>query len=49
MLAPMRRPVKEPGPDMYFIAVMSDQDLWFSASLSWMNSRSFSAVSWPKF
>ena len=45
MLAPMRRPVKEPGPDINSISVMSCQDLPFSSSLSLMNCRSFSARS----
>ena len=48
MAAPMRRPVKEPGPDMNSISAMSCQDLSFSASLSLMNCKSFSAKSWPK-
>lgn len=54
-VAPMRRPVKEPGPDMNSILVMSCQVLPFSANLSLINSRSFSAralakgylYSWP--
>ena len=48
MLAPMRRPVKEPGPDMNSISVMSCQVLPFSSSLSLMNSSSFSAKSFAK-
>lgn len=45
MVAPMRSPVKEPGPDMKVISVISLKVLWFSASLSWINCRSFSARS----
>ena len=44
----MRRPVKEPGPDMKVISVKSCQVLWCSDSLSWMNFRSFSAKSLAK-
>lgn len=42
-LAPIRRPVKEPGPDIKVISVMSCQVLLFSFSLSWRNFRSCSA------
>lgn len=42
-VAPMRRPVKEPGPDMNSTSVMLCQVLPFSANLSLINSRSFSA------
>ena len=45
MDAPMRRPVKEPGPDINVISVISENDLLFSARLSWMNDKSFSARS----
>ena len=48
MVAPIRRPVKEPGPDIKVISVISCQVLWFSLSLSLMNARSFSARSWPE-
>ena len=48
MLAPMRRPVKEPGLDMKVISEMSCQSLPFSWSFSWIKERSFSARSWPK-
>ena len=41
----MRRPVKEPGPDMKVISVRSLKVLPFSASLSFRNSKSFSARS----
>ncbi len=34
MAAPMRSPVKEPGPDMKVISVTSLKVLLFSASLS---------------
>lgn len=44
----MRRPVKEPGPDMKVISVKSCQVWWFSVNLSWMNLRSFSAKSLAK-
>ena len=44
----MRRPVKEPGPDMKVIPVMSCQVLPFSFSLSLMNCNSFSAKSLAK-
>ncbi len=47
-VAPMRSPVKEPGPDIYVISVMSCQVLPFSCSLSRMNSSSFSAKSFAK-
>ena len=47
-VAPMRSPVKEPGPDINSIAEMSCQVLWFSVSLSLMNWRSFSARSFAK-
>ena len=46
--APMRRPVKEPGPDIKVISVMSSKVLLFSASLSWINCNSFSAKSLAK-
>lgn len=48
MAAPIRRPVKEPGPDMKVILVMSLKVLLFSTSLSWMNLNSFSAKSLAK-
>lgn len=48
MVAPMRSPVKEPGPDMNSISVMSCQVWWFAFSLSSMNLRSFSARSLAK-
>lgn len=48
MAAPMRRPVKEPGPDIKVIAVMSLKSLPFSCSLSWMNFNSCSARSRSK-
>ncbi len=43
ILAPILRPVKEPGPDIKVILEISCQVLWFSDSLLWMKSRSFSA------
>ena len=43
MVAPIRRPVKEPGPDINSIFLISCQVLPFSASLSLMNPNSFSA------
>lgn len=43
MLAPIRSPVNEPGPDMKVILVISCQFLWFSFSLSLIKPRSFSA------
>ena len=43
IVAPMRRPVKEPGPDIKVISVISCQVLPFSFNLSRINSRSFSA------
>ncbi len=43
--APMRSPVKEPGPDINVISVISRNDLLFFASLSWTNDKSFSARS----
>lgn len=48
MEAPMRRPVKEPGPDIKVISVISVKVLLFSASLSFRNPRSFSARSLAK-
>ena len=45
MLAPIRRPVNEPGPDMKVISVMSCQSLLFSDNFSWMKSNSCSAKS----
>ena len=48
MLAPMRRPVKEPGPDIKVISLMSCQVLPFSVSLSRMKPNSFSARSLAK-
>ena len=48
MEAPMRSPVKEPGPDIKVISVMSCQVWWFSVNLSLINSRSFSARSFAK-
>lgn len=47
MLAPILRPVKEPGPDIKVISEMSLKDLPFSTSLSRMYSNSFSARSCP--
>lgn len=44
----MRRPVKEPGPDINSISVMSCQVLSFSSNLSLMNCSSFSAKSLAK-
>ena len=46
--APMRRPVKEPGPDIKVISVISCQVLLFSFNLSWMNCNIFSAKSLAK-
>ena len=46
--APMRRPVKEPGPDIKVISVMSCQVLLFSCNLLWMNCNNFSARSFAK-
>ena len=43
MEAPMRSPVKEPGPDMKVISVIFCQVAWFSFSLFLMKPRSFSA------
>ena len=48
MVAPIRSPVKEPGPDIKVISVMSCQVLWFSSSLFLIYSRSFSARSFAK-
>lgn len=48
MAAPIRSPVKEPGPDIKVISVMSVKFLPFSCSLSCSQARSFSARSWPK-
>lgn len=48
MVAPILRPVKEPGPDINSISVMSCQVLPFSSSLSLMNSNNFSAKSLAK-
>ena len=48
IVAPILSPVKEPGPDMNSISVMSCQVLWFSSSLSLMNCKSFSARSLAK-
>ena len=48
MAAPIRSPVKEPGPDIKVISVMSVKSLPFSCSLSCSQARSFSARSWPK-
>lgn len=48
IVAPILSPVKEPGPDMNSISVMSCQVLWFSSSLSLMNFKSFSARSLAK-
>ena len=48
MLAPIRRPVKEPGPDMKVISEISCQVLPFSWSLSLRYWRSFSAKSLAK-
>ena len=48
IVAPIRRPVKEPGPDMKVIFSRSWKVApwaarWFSRTL-----RSFSAISWPR-
>ena len=40
-VAPMRSPVKEPGPDIKVISVISCQDLPFSCNFSWMKLKSF--------
>ena len=48
MVAPIRSPVKEPGPDMNSISVMFCQVLLFSANFSWINCKSFSAKSFAK-
>ena len=48
MVAPMRRPVKKPGPDIKVISVISVQVLLFSASLPWINCNNFSARSLAK-
>lgn len=48
IVAPIRRPVKEPGPDIKVISVRSLIVFLFSASLSFRNSRSFSASSLPR-
>lgn len=47
IVAPIRSPVKEPGPDMKVISVRSLKVLSFSANLSGMNFKSFSASSFP--
>ena len=47
MAAPIRRPVKEPGPDMKVISLMSCQSQWFSWSLSESQPSSFSARVFP--
>lgn len=44
----MRRPVKEPGPDIKVISVRSCQSLLFSNNFSWMKLSSFSAKSLSK-
>lgn len=43
----MRRPVKEPGPDIKVISVISDHDLPCLSSEDLMKARRFSARSWP--
>ena len=48
MLAPMRRPVNEPGPDMKVISVMSVKDFSISVSFSRMKDSNFSARSLAK-
>ena len=48
IVAPMRSPVKEPGPDIKVISVMSCQDLPFSCNFLWTKLRSFSASSRPE-
>ena len=48
MVAPIRSPVNEPGPDMKVISVMSWKVLLFSVSLSWINCNNFSARSLAK-
>lgn len=48
MVAPMRSPVKEPGPDIKVISEISCQVLLFSCSLSRIKPRSFSARSFAK-
>ena len=47
-VAPMRSPVKEPGPDIKVISVMSCQVLSFSANLSLIYASNFSARSLAK-
>lgn len=47
-VAPMRRPVKEPGPEKKVISLISSKVLLFSASFSEMKLRSFSARSRPE-
>lgn len=48
MAAPIRRPVKEPGPYIKVISVISVQVLLFSVSLPWINCNNFSARSLAK-
>lgn len=48
IVAPMRRPVKEPGPDIKVISVRSSKVFSSSASLSFRNSSNFSARSFAK-
>ena len=45
MLAPMRRPVKEPGLSLKSISVISLKSLLFSCNFSWMKLSNFSAIS----
>ena len=48
-VAPILNPVKDPGPLIKVISLISCQVLPFSASLSRTNSNNFSAKSLPKF
>ena len=48
MVAPILRPVNEPGPLLKSISVMSWKPLPFSCNFSWMKPSNFSAMSWPK-
>ncbi len=48
ILAPMRSPVKEPGPDINVIFLMSLQVLSFSFNLSLIKLKSLSAKVLPK-
>lgn len=48
IVAPIRRPVNEPGPDMKVISEISCQEAWFSCNLSWINVKIFSARALPR-